>query len=237
MLLAAGDSLARQRYARALERAGVEVVAAATCRELTALARSRRSFDVVVFEMSLQDGKCFGSISAFERRSPRAAVVVLAQGTSHEEIRRAHEAGASAVLREPLELGGLLRVVGAALSLARAYQSDLAKARARWAAGVEQLQRLGAPGAQDAKVPQGDGAQELVVRVEQEALRHKLSPRLREVLFQLVAHRRSMSEIAKVMEITPNTVKVMYRSLRERFGVKSVRDLRLRLGNPEDDSR
>ncbi|WP_174296381.1 nitrogen regulation protein NR(I) [Sphingomonas bacterium] len=115
VLVVDDDRAIRTVVAQALRRAGHEVTAVATLRELdAALARERP--DVLLTDVVLPDGDGLERAAAVARSHPELPVIVFSARNTLSTAVRATEAGAFDYLPKPFDLDMLTRSVAAALA-------------------------------------------------------------------------------------------------------------------------
>ncbi|RIA45835.1 two-component system nitrogen regulation response regulator GlnG [Hephaestia caeni] len=115
VLVVDDDAAIRTVIARALDRAGHDVVAAGSLAEMRR-ALDRGLPDVLVTDVVLPDGNGLDAVASFVRDHPRLPVIVLSAQNTLTTAVRATEVGAYDYLPKPFDLDALMRAVAGALA-------------------------------------------------------------------------------------------------------------------------
>ncbi len=115
VLVVDDDAAIRTVIARALDRAGHDVVTAGSLAEMRR-ALDRGLPDVLVTDVVLPDGNGLDAVANFVRDHPRLPVIVLSAQNTLTTAVRATEVGAYDYLPKPFDLDALMRAVAGALA-------------------------------------------------------------------------------------------------------------------------
>lgn len=199
VIVADDDPFVRRLVKDALQKAGIVVIAEASSgREAVELTLHYHP-DVALIDVSMPDVDGFAATRRIVAQSPRQLVVLLTGPEDEEVALLGLRAGASGFLSKDLPVEALPQVVKAAA------RGEAAVSRSLTARLIAHLRRLteGQP--------------------EMRPIRSPLTNREWEVV-GILAERRSNSDIAAELAVSPATVRSHMKSIRRKLGVQSRED-------------
>lgn len=199
VIVADDDPFVRRLVKDALQNAGIVVIAEASSgREAVELILHYHP-DVALIDVSMPDVDGFAATRRIVAQSPRQLVVLLTGPEDEEVALLGLRAGASGFLSKDLPVEALPQVVKAAA------RGEAAVSRSLTARLIAHLRRLteGQP--------------------EMRPIRSPLTNREWEVV-GILAERRSNSDIAAELAVSPATVRSHMKSIRRKLGVQSRED-------------
>ena len=199
VIVADDDPFVRRLVKDALQNAGIVVIAEASSgREAVELTLHYHP-DVALIDVSMPDVDGFAATRRIVAQSPRQLVVLLTGPEDEEVALLGLRAGASGFLSKDLPVEALPQVVKAAA------RGEAAVSRSLTARLIAHLRRLteGQP--------------------EMRPIRSPLTNREWEVV-GILAERRSNSDIAAELAVSPATVRSHMKSIRRKLGVQSRED-------------
>ena len=199
VIVADDDPFVRRLVKDALQNAGIVVIAEASSgREAVELTLHYHP-DVALIDVSMPDVDGFAATRRIVAQSPRQLVVLLTGPENEEVALLGLRAGASGFLSKDLPVEALPQVVKAAA------RGEAAVSRSLTARLIAHLRRLteGQP--------------------EMRPIRSPLTNREWEVV-GILAERRSNSDIAAELAVSPATVRSHMKSIRRKLGVQSRED-------------
>jgi two-component system response regulator RegA len=112
VLVVDDDPLARFAVSRALGDAGCDVTEAADADDAAhAVACARCPFDVVVLDYLMPDSADLACLTCIHALSPESRVIVMTAYSTSDMITDALRLGAASVLRKPIDIDELCRLV------------------------------------------------------------------------------------------------------------------------------
>lgn len=211
----------RQAMKRQLEGDGYSVTVAGSVKE--GRSALQQVFDVVVLDVDLPDGKGFELVDVLRAHSGAPTSVVMMTGNPNQGVldRSLHQ-GILEFLFKPFRYPEMRAAVGRALEANRRWNERLALLEGR--IDVEE----GEP-SRDSELP----ASEISRLTAQLVERHSLTDRECETL-ALILKGFQNAEIARLLDISANTVKYHVRNLLTKLGMESRTELFRSLLDPAD---
>ncbi len=207
----------RDAAVRALERAGLEVVAAPSV--VAAMSLMDEPFDVAVLDVELPDGTGFQLVEALRNKSAALVPIVMITGSPDSaKVSESIRYGIVEFLFKPFDLSELLDTVQRAL-----------EARARWKDRVKDVDLDVVPSGGGEALPPNEVSR----LIESLSTKHGLTDREVEVLGLILAGLQN-ADIATQLNISANTVKYHARNVFTKLGVESRVQLFRQLIQPSD---
>lgn len=229
VLVVDDDDGTRKTVGRVLQRAGYEVSLAGTV--ASALALLGQVFDAAVLDVGLPDGEGFEIVTHLRQGPSPCAAVVLTGTPDGVVVQRSIGAGVTEFLAKPCGNAELLRAVDAAVVLTQSYRERLQAAKPGSpgdcppSPGATRRRASGSDGSPPAPaLEMGLGSAEASHVARALATEGGLTDREQQTL-ELVLVGASNPQIARQLDISPNTVKYHVKNMLSKLGLESRSDL------------